>query len=147
MNGESSEQAIPRRNRTRRLLIQAALGIAILLSGFVMGSGVTLLALKGIVRESLDHPDQVAERAAARLGRHYDLEANAEAEARRIFQARLENLAEIRREAYPEVNRELESMRDEIADLMDKPEDAKRWKKRFDQFQRRIQPPPPANDP
>jgi len=133
----------PRRPSTLKMVL---LGLAILLCGMVIGSAGTLFVARRAVVHAVLHPEEMPTRAAQRLGRRLDLSAEQQAQVETILRRRLLALAHVRERFRPQIDRELDDLREEVAAMLDE-EQAQQWRDDFRRLRRFIQPQtPPTGD-
>jgi Spy/CpxP family protein refolding chaperone len=126
----------PRRRKRRSIL----LGIAILLGGMCIGSGLTLRVLWTQVTSLVQHPEQLPERAAQRMTRTLDLTPEQETRLKAVLTERQQGIETLRREIHPRMQAEMEKLRAEVAAILT-PDQAARWNQRFEQLRARWWPP------
>ncbi len=131
--------AVPCRSRLRALL----LGMVILLCGVVIGSGATVIILHRVVIHAIHNPEEVPGRIARQVGKKLKLTREQTAKIKAILTDRQKALLAIRREVYPQVERELQKAKEQVAAILE-PEKAKSWNERFDQLKSQWMPAPPA---
>lgn len=129
---------LPARPKRWRIVL---LGIAILMLGALIGSGVTVIVIKKMVLHAISHPEKASARIANRIQRKLDLSAEQAAQVRSIIAERQKALQAIRREVQPRVEKELNGLRDDVAALLE-PDKARRWRERFDRLKRSWVPAP-----
>ena len=134
---EKRPEKLPR--PIRRRIVSALLGLAILCSGIVIGSGITIYAVSHYIVEGLRNPDLLPERMAARLQRQLELTGEQEAEILAIFNARKKQIGEYRARIQPRLEKELEAVRAEVEAVLT-PEQAKKWNTRFKRMESIILP-------
>jgi len=129
--------------------VVALLGVLIFIAGGVLGSGLTLRFLRDRVLYAIHHPQEVPARLSVELKGRLGL-TNAETEKVRQIIARHQlDLQKIRREVQPQVERELEELRKEVADALT-PEQAAKWNAWLEQMRTTWlppAPPPPQEQP
>lgn len=130
----------------RRRWVSVLLAVLLLISGAIVGSTVTLLVIRNRVLHRLERPQGLAELAAARLKRHYGLSPEQTRAAQRVFRERQRNLQQIRRQVQPQIDRQLDGMRADIAEILG-PADAPQWRAWFDGQRRHWLPPLPQSLP
>jgi len=137
--GEAQASPPPPRARRVSALKMVLLGVVILLCGMVIGSAATLFVARRAVVHAVLHPEEMPERAAERLGRRLDLSAEQQAQVEAILRQRLLALAYIRERFRPQIDRELDELREEVATVLDE-EQARRWRDDFRRLRHLIQP-------
>jgi hypothetical protein len=127
---------VPRRKRWRSVL----LGIVILLCGVVIGAGGAVIVIRHVVLHAIQHPEEAPQRITNRVRRMLDLSEHQAAEVKKILTERQKAIVGLRRQIQPQVEKELEKVKEDVAAVL-KPEQAKKWRERFDRL--RIWFPPP----
>ncbi len=139
--------ALPPRRRRRWPAVLLAL--VLLLAGGVIGSGLTLLVAVRQVRERIVHPELFPPRATARLKSKLDLSDQQAEQVLEILTARQANIQALRREVQPNVEAELDAVRDEVSAVLNA-EQAATWQHWLDDKRAFWLPPlqhPPATSP
>ncbi len=124
---ESVAHTVTKKRRRRSVL----LGLVILLCGFILGSGVTLVTVRHIILHVIHNPEKAPERITNKLQRRLDLSDVQAKEVKQIITERKQALIAIRDRALPKVNRELDLMRKQVTDVLTE-EQAETWHKLFD---------------
>jgi hypothetical protein len=129
----------PPERRGRRWL---TLLLALIVFGAGMASGAALTVHYAVSRLqfAIHHPEAAPPQIAAAIGRRLRLDAAQTAKVEQILAKRQVEIAAIRRKFQPEIVEQLDSVRDEIAAVLDEPQRAK-WGTLFAQFQERWLPP------
>lgn len=109
----------------------------ILFCGFVLGAGVTVVAVRKIV-EVMHTPGEVPKRIARRMQSKLNLTHEQAAKVRTILVKREKAIIAHFLKVRPKVQKELTETREEVSQLLT-PELAKEWQKWFDHHQRRWQ--------
>lgn len=123
---------------------QVLLGLLIFAAGLLTGGGLTLVAVRRVTLTLLHHPDDLPRRLSGHMRHRLHLSDAQEVQVRCILERRQEAVAGLRRRFRPELERELEGARREIAQTLD-PRQAEAWDRWF--LRRRdfwLPPPPPA---
>jgi hypothetical protein len=120
------------------------LGIAILIMGALIGSGITVIVVKKMVLHAVSHPEEAPARITKRIQSKLDLSGEQAAKVRSIIAERQKALQAIRREVQPRVEKELNGVREDVAALLE-PEKARQWRERFDYLKRLWVPAPPPD--
>lgn len=126
----------PRRRWWRSLLV----GIAILFCGMLIGSGLTMRVLWNRVTDIVQHPDQLPQRITQRVNRFLDLTPEQQTKVQDILAKRQLSIEALRRQVYPNIQSEMDGLRDDVAAILN-PDQARRWKERFEQLRTRWWPP------
>ncbi|NOZ20045.1 MAG: hypothetical protein GXP25_03045 [Planctomycetes bacterium] len=133
-------------SKRRRTVLMVLLGGVILLSGIVIGSGLTLLWLQNKLLYMLHHPEDAPNAIALRLQSKLDLTDEQTKQVEAILRERQKHSQALRREVQPRVEEQLAKARDEVAKVLT-PEQAKRWHAYFDSMQKKWLPPAPPAPP
>lgn len=123
----------------RRRLPAYVQSFLFLLCGIIIGSGVTVLFLRGALNRLVQDPDLLPERMIQRMDRSLGLEEEQRAAIEAIVEARMGGLREIRARVRPEVQMELDALRNEVSAVLT-PEQRAQWEARFDSLRERWQP-------
>ncbi len=137
---EASGTMSPRPRMRRWLLV--LLGILILVSGMVIGSGMTVIIARKKIIHAIRHPEKVPERITVRLKKKLNLSGDQTEQVKEILTRHLRSIMEIRQETRPRILKELNVMRNEIAKVLNERQ-ARLWRKRFEALMRVLPPPPP----
>ncbi len=121
----------PPRSRRRTIL----LGLAILACGFILGAGVTVVAVVRIV-DMIHTPGEVPKRISERMQSKFDLTDQETEKIRAILARREKAIGAHLMSVYPGVERELNEAREEVADTLT-PEQAREWREWFDHRQKK----------
>lgn len=128
----------------RRLAARLLFGSVVLLSGMVIGAGVTLLWVQQKALYIVHHPQDAPAAVAARLRSKFRLSGDQEKRVEQVLRKRQASLQAIRREVQPRVMAELEKVREEVAQVLT-PEQAEKWNAYFRSMQEKWLPSlPPA---
>ncbi len=130
----------PKRKRWRAVL----LGLIILICGFAMGSGVTVIVVRKMAH-IIHTPGEAPKRITERMRRKLDLTDAQAAKVQAILTEREKALLGIFREIQPRLRKELERTREDVAAVLDS-EQAKKWRERFDYLQNKWVPPHVTNE-
>lgn len=136
------ELPLPRKRRPWRSIL---LGLIILFCGILIGAGVTVILLQRVVFYAIHHPEEIPNRLTERLRNKLSLTDDQTKKVKAILTERQKAFTELRRVTRPKVERELKSLREEVAAVLDK-DQARKWSKRFDRLRRQWLPPPPEDD-
>ena len=133
----SEERLVPPRKRRRwRAVI---LGLVILVSGMLIGSGGTVFVMHKLLINAIHHPEKAPDRIAKKLKRRLRLSTEQTAEVREILKKRQKALVAIFRKAQPKLERQLIGVREDVAAVLT-PEQAKKWRWFFDSMKRKWVP-------
>jgi len=123
-------QSKPSRPPRRRAWLRGLLLVVIFLSGGIVGSGSTLLAVRHRVLHTIHHPQEMPATVAARLRRVLGLSDKQAQQIETILRNRQREIQTIRREFRPRLEQQLDQLTDEVAEVLDdKQSDA--WRKHF----------------
>lgn len=130
----------------RPLWWRLLLPLGLLLSGAVIGAGLTLIVLVRGLQFRVQHPELFAARATQRLQRTLDLTDGQAAEVEQVLRRHQEQIQAIRRDCQPRFERQVEEIRSEVSALLT-PEQASKWQSWLDQRRRLWLPPLPSSAP
>jgi Spy/CpxP family protein refolding chaperone len=116
------------------------LGLVILGSGIVIGSVGTLVVVKRGIADAVQHPERIPERTVDRMARRYDLTDEQRAKVEAILTTRLQRMAQIRRRIRPHVDAQLDSLREDVAEVLSEKQ-AAQWREDFKRLRRVVQVP------
>jgi hypothetical protein len=133
---------LPRKRRPWRSIL---LGLIILFCGILIGAGITVILLQRVVLYAIHHPEEIPNRLTERLRNKLSLTDDQTKKVKAILTERQKAFTELRRAKRPKVERELKSLREEVAAVLDK-DQARKWSKRFDRLRRQWLPPPPPEE-
>ena len=119
------------------------LGLLILICGMAIGTGGTVVVMKRIILNAIQHPEKVPERITDRMRGKLDLTDDQAAKVKEILTERQKKIRTLLRQIQPEVDKEFEDAREDVAAIL-KPDQAKKWRERFDRL-RIWFPVPPVN--
>ncbi len=119
------------------------LGVLILVCGMAIGTGGTVVVMKRIILSAIQHPEKVPQRITDRMHRKLDLTDDQAAKVKAILTERQKEIQALLRQIQPEVGKELEKAKEDVAAIL-KPDQDKKWRERFDRW-RIWFPAPPAN--
>jgi len=131
----------------RRRWLTVLLAMILLVSGGIIGSGVTIFVVHRVILHRLHHPEEFPAIAANRLRRHLDLTDEQTQSAETIFRNRLAAVHDIRREFHPQLKAEFDLIQKEIGGILN-PEQAELWNSHFDKLRETWMPttPQPAGE-
>lgn len=131
----------------RRRWLTVALALVIFAAGFVCGIGLTVVVVVNRIQNAIHNPQVAATQIASAIDRRLGLNEEQRQKVEAIVARRQQNLASIRRQVQPQVEAELNELRDEVSAVLD---DSQReaWNQLFDRFRNRWLPklPPPTNE-
>ena len=118
--------------------VEAAL---FLFCGFVMGAGVTVFIMNNSIREFWTRPEKLPDRLLTRMDNNLGLSDAQHEAAARIIHEHFEAFNDIRSRFYPEIQSELDRMRNDIAAILSDEQRAL-WEEKFDNLREKWQPGP-----
>ncbi len=110
----------------RRRWVSVLLSLVLLASGFIIGSGTTLLVGYRVIQHRLRHPEELPGRAVARLKRPLNLSDEQAQEIKSIMRRHLAVLQDRRRQWQPQIEAELDSIEKDVAAVLN-PQQAEKW--------------------
>lgn len=123
---------------TRRRIPAYVQSLLFLLCGLIIGSGLTLILVRGAAHRLIAEPELLPGRLLQRLDRQLDLDDTQRASIEAILQARLAAFQAIRRRVKPEFQAELDGLRNDVNAVLT-PEQQEAWQTRFDTIRERWQ--------
>jgi hypothetical protein len=111
-------------------------------SGFFVGTGVTLIAVRNGLLQAIHHPERMPVNVANRLKRPLRLSDQQVREIQAILRQRQQSLEELRGRVQPELMEELDLIEQQIAEVLNEDQRVT-WKKMFDRMRRVWVPPLP----
>ena len=126
----------------RRRWLRVVLWLIVFGSGFVAGTGLTLIGIRKGALDAIHHPETMPKKVAQRLRRPLRLSDGQLQQIERILRDRQQALQQIRKRVQPEVETELDVINREISQVLD---DRQRgtWQKLFQDLRGTWLPPPP----
>ena len=109
------------------------LGILILVCGIAIGTGGTVVVMKHIILNAIQHPEKVPQRITDRMRGKLGLTDDQAAKVKAILTERHKKIHALLRQVRPEVDKEFEKAKEEVAAIL-KPDQAKKWRERFDRL-------------
>jgi hypothetical protein len=110
----------------RRRWVTFLLSLVLLGSGFIIGSGVTLVVGYRVIQHRLRHPEELPDRAVARLRKPLNLSNEQAREIKTILRKHLAELQQMRRRWQPEIEAQLDSIEQDVAGVLN-PDQADKW--------------------
>jgi hypothetical protein len=129
--------------------VRVILALVIFFGGMAVGSAATVAIAVHRIRYGLRHPEEAPARIAAVLTRRLDLSEDQREKVTELIAERQKHLQAIRRRDQPEVEAELQGLRQDIDGVLTPDQQAK-WHDMFDDaiaFWLPPPPPPPASGP
>jgi Spy/CpxP family protein refolding chaperone len=137
MNDDSTQGTLPKPPRTWLTLL---MGAVLLVSGAVMGSGMTVLVIqKTIQQHSEGPPPHFNKQILRKLSVDLELTAEQEKAIGAIFETNQEHFRAIRKDLRGKVESELLGVREQVEAVLT-PEQAKKWNRRFKDMRNRSFP-------
>ena len=133
---------IPKRRRWPLVLF----GVLLLLSGMIIGVAGNEYYHKYMRDKFIGHPERASQLIARRLKSELNLSSQQEDQVEKILAKRMKDLEDIQRQIRPQMDKELDQLRDEIAQLLDETQ-KRRWFEHFTKARQFLPPPflpPPA---
>lgn len=118
--------------------VEAAL---FLLCGLLIGAGMTTFISDNSVRDFFTKPDQLPVRLVARMERRLDLTPSQRADVETIIAEHFATFDRLRRQVQPAVQATLDSMRDDVAAVLD-PDQRSIWMENFQRIREAWEPGP-----
>ena len=114
-------------------------GILFLVCGLIIGSGSTLLLIQTAVHKMIAQPEILPARILDRMEYRLSLKPEQRTAIEQIVEKRMAAFEAIRRRVSPEIQTELDRLRNEVSDVLD-PEQKAQWELQFDKIRQRWQP-------
>lgn len=133
-NGENTTPLpAPGKSWLRPLLF----GTALLISGAVIGSALTMIVLRSQAERAREDPAWLSQRAAARLIRDLDLAPEQGEQVREIFHAHHERVRAFRQKHGTAAREMFTALQIEIEQVLT-PEQAEKWRQRIERARERM---------
>lgn len=110
----TSTLPVPRRSWIKTV----ALGIVLLTSGMVIGSGVTVMGIRRWANEMRDRPDMFSDRILARMQNDLKLTKDQKGEIEKIFKQAREELDEVRQRHRAQGQAYFKEIHDKVAQVL-----------------------------
>jgi hypothetical protein len=130
----------------RRRWLSVVLALVIFAAGFVCGIGLTVIVVVNRIHNAIHNPQVAATQVSAAIDRRLGLNDAQREKVEAIVARRQQNLAAIRRQVQPQVEAELNELRDEVAGVLDESQQ-KEWQTLFERFRTRWLPKLPPTEP
>ena len=127
-----------KKKRWRTFLV----GVLILVCGVAIGTGGTVVVMKRIILDAIQHPEKVPQRITDRMRGKLGLTEDQAAKVKAILSDRQNKIQALLRQVRPEVDKEFEKAKEDVAAIL-KPDQAKKWRERFDRLRIWFPAPPP----
>lgn len=131
----------PKKRRWRVVL----LGILILVCGIAIGAGGTAVIMRHIILRAIQHPEEAPQRIADRVRGKLGISDEQAVRIKAILSERQKAIQALRRQVQPQIENELNQAREEVAALLN-PQQAEKWRKRFDKLRIWFSALPPENN-
>ena len=141
--GTASPPLTPPRRRWQMILF----GFILLVSGIVIGVAGNEYFHKVMRDRFIDHPEQATRMITKRLQSELDLSSEQADRVEKILEKRMQTLRAIQQESRPRMDRELDELRDEVAQVLND-DQKQRWLEHFAQVRHFLPPPflPPPGE-
>ena len=113
-NGAHEQLPVPGRSRTKTVL----LGAVLLISGMVIGSGLTLIGLQRRAGEFRSRPDMFSNRILSKMETDLELTKEQKAELGKIFKDAREDLDDVRRQHRAQGQAFFKDFHDQVANVL-----------------------------
>lgn len=130
----------------RRTWTRLLLYVVIFVSGGFVGAGVAAMGIRAGVQYVLRHPEEMPEKVAWRLRKSLDLTDVQTKQVEAVLRERQLAIQDIRREAQPKFEAELDLIEHRIADILDG-QQRQKWQRVFRRLRRTWMPPLPPERP
>lgn len=137
--------SLPRQDSPRRRWLTILMALVIFLAGMASGAAITVVYAVNRLQFAIHHPEAAPPRIAAAIARRLDLDEEQASQVENIIAAHQREIMAIRRRFQPEIVAQLESVHDEVADVL-KPSQREKWTELFGQFKDRWLPQPPKEN-
>ena len=123
--------------KKRRRWLKVVLGLIILLCGFVLGVGTTLVVSKHRIFRIMHDSDHVANEITWRLSWWLNLSDEQKITVKQILTKRHKALQKIFIKTWPQVDHQLNLVEQEVSKVLN-PKQAAKWQKKFRKMRKRI---------
>lgn len=124
---------------SRRRIPVYVQSLLFLLFGLIIGSGLTIVVIRGAVHRMIAEPDLLPARVLQRLDSQLALDDAQRAAIDGIFSKRLAAFRDIRERVRPEIQAEIDGLRNDVSAVLN-PDQRAKWEQRFDTLRARWQP-------
>jgi hypothetical protein len=131
----------PKKRRWRVVL----LGILILVCGIAIGAGGTAVIMRHMILHAIQHPEKAPQRIIDRVRGKLGISDDQAARIKAILSERQKAIQALRRQVQPQIENELNQAREDVAALLN-PEQAEKWRRRFDKIRIWFSALPPENN-
>jgi hypothetical protein len=129
--------------KKRRKWLAALLIFFVFLAGMMVGSGLTIAVAVHHIQIAIRHPEEVPARLTAFLDKRLRFSHEQAVDVERLIAAHQAHLQEIRRQVQPQIQSELDGLRQEINDILT-PDQQLKWDRLYSEAVRTWLPPAPA---
>lgn len=117
----------PRRQTGKRRLLSLFAALALVALGAVIGCGLTIIYFRNNMTPRPPQPDEMADRILTRMHRTFPVEADEDAEIRRIVLERMTEIKELRRSSFRAIREQFDGMNDDLLQVLG-PDRHQKWK-------------------
>ncbi|HUO06801.1 MAG TPA: hypothetical protein VM008_00580 [Phycisphaerae bacterium] len=111
--------------KNRRKWLAAILVFFVFIAGMMVGSGLTIAVAVHRLQIAFRHPEEVPARLTTFLDKRLHFSREQAIEVQRLIAKRQSRLQEIRRQVQPQIQSELDALRQEISDVLTPSQQAK----------------------
>ncbi|MBX7254732.1 MAG: hypothetical protein K1Y02_00125 [Candidatus Hydrogenedentes bacterium] len=130
--------ALPRKGGRRA--VSLLLGFVIFASGVLVGAGGAVLSIHAMVTYRFKHPENAYARVVDRIDSDVHLTPEQRAKVEEIIEKKRQEFMQLISEGQPKMEAHWQSVRNEIAAVLDEKQAAV-WKEKFDSMHSRLMPP------
>ncbi|NOY43247.1 MAG: periplasmic heavy metal sensor [Planctomycetes bacterium] len=127
---ESNNRTNPPRPGQSKPWLRVLLLLVIFLSGAIVGTGGTLLAVRQRVLHRIHHPEEMPAIVTARLRHKLGLSDKQAEQVETVLRNRQDDIQAMRREFQPRLEGQLDQLAEEIAEVLDD-EQRSQWEEHF----------------
>jgi len=113
--------------------LKALLMLMIFSSGAIVGTCATLVLIRQQVHYRIHHPEEMPSKVASRIQWKLGLSDEKTRQVEAILSERQQVIQQIRREFQPQLERQLDELEQQVADLLDDPQSTT-WQKWFQEI-------------
>ena len=117
----------------RRIGMKVLLSLVIFSSGAIAGTCATLILIRQQVHYRIHHPEEMPGKVASRIQWKFDLSDEQTKQVEAILADRQQAIQQIRREFQPQLERQLDQLEEEVADVLDDTQSAT-WQEWFQEM-------------
>jgi len=103
----------------RRIGMKVLLSLVIFSSGAIVGTCATLMFIRQQVHYRIHHPEEMPSKVASRIQWKFDLSDEQTKQVEAILADRQQAIQKIRREFQPQLERQLDQLEEQVADVLD----------------------------